>query len=324
MKKTLLFVLGLLATNALWAGNNVICPDFHVGDSVVYETRGNVKSSLGTYSFLGLSSYVVAESKKDGCVIRTILQNHKVEYSELTKTGETINKTSPSFMDVLKGIPVEFSVDKYGKTKIRNMSVVTKEVKKRVDLFYENFLMEQENARKNKPNLPPFNATKKELVDQYMFALDKDLKELFFEQIYSPFLLVNKDATVGKEIEFSAPRSLKEKAKVTKYQPAVDNKGMEVDLFVAKELSEDDKLQKMLSSPSVRGTWNSLSNEEKKKRMTVMKEQAKKHLNVSSSEVFFTNGYLQNAKYKVAADEDLKRVSSDEEGTVSCVYHSWK
>lgn len=122
-------------TSSIWAGNNVICPVFHEGDSVVYESKGSVNSQVAGQTvkmkIWGLNSYVVARKYNDGYLLRSTLLDMKMENENQGSVTDKIMELTGNPMSMLKGIPMEMLVDRFGKaTKIINIQSVKDKVYK--------------------------------------------------------------------------------------------------------------------------------------------------------------------------------------------------
>ncbi len=315
--KIILLVLGLLMTSSIWAGNNVICPVFHEGDSVVYESKGSVNSQVAGQTvkmkIWGLNSYVVARKYNDGYLLRSTLLDMKMENENQGSVTDKIMELTGNPMSMLKGIPMEMLVDRFGKaTKIINIQSVKDKVYKMC-----NDLMNR--LEKQYPQVVSI-LSKDALMKQMMNSLTEEmLLKSLNEQLNYPFFLTGKDLTVGNEVSFIVSGNVEGRAKITKYQPSSSGKSANVSLAASSDLTQDEALRQALENPKMKEMMKTLSDEEKKQAIELMKEHLKMHVNVSSTYDFFEDGYLSNNKYNVGIKS--KTMDMVIEGTLTCIHH---
>ncbi len=320
MRKNILFIFCLLLSSISFAGNNIITPQFHLGDSIVYETKGTVQSQLKgnpvVINVTSESSYVIGEKIGEDYLLRITLLDSKMESAPQNDMVSKIMNLVGNPLAMLKGSPMELVVDKYGKAKkVRNMASVTRNISSFFDSFWSKL-------EKEFPQIKVF-MSKEAMMSQVMNMMNEEtLIKVTSNQIGFPFLLSGKELKNGTEVRYVVSGSTEGIANITNYQSSTIADGAVVTYSGSSVDSHDELLKQTLESPMIKEMMQKMTNEEKEQAKALLKERMKQHVTASSTDYFFKNGYMKKSNYKATVDD--KNGKRTLEGIVTCIYHSWK
>ncbi len=313
-------MLAFCLAGSIYAGNPTIGPRFYEGDSVVYETHTHSVSAIGgdpmavdidVYSTV---SYAVAERLEEGCILRVIVSDYKIEnHTEMTNMAQDLLNNP---LALLKGVPIELEVDIFGRVKhVRNLANLQQGTGKLAEELVDK-------AFKENPGLFDFMPREAFKVQLESTLVEEVLINNLISQINSPLLIWGKEIKVGNKFNFTLAQHVNSEAQVTRFQPTTPKKNAAVEVFAVKEVSADNAQKQILDTPEVRAMLQKLPEDQ----VNVVLEHLQSYSTRQSSTAtasynFFQNGFMSDNKAHVVMDLGKSHTTMDT--NTSCTYYSW-